>query len=210
MNVLLYSTLGQPISTRCIFHGGSLLSFPLILFLSRHTPSAPTFLKHQHSVSWLPMHGSAQETVNRAAFLCRIPAGFVLRDLNWIVCPLHGKPGVRQYHAFSKKLKKKKKLRKRKPQPSPYTLWCRHCVQNNSKPRRIDCSGELITSCFIAFQQGKMKLLKFHLTRQPYELIVILRSVSIHRENNRLFFKWTNNNRKKKSWLKMGTDSLLC
>lgn len=50
-------------------------------------------------------------------------------------------------------------------------------VQNNSKPRRIDCSGRLITSCFIAFQHGKMKLLKFHLTRQPYELIVILRSI---------------------------------
>lgn len=35
-----------------------------------------------------------------------------------------------------------------------------------------------------------MKLLKFCLNRQAYELIVILRSVNIHREKNRLFFKW--------------------
>lgn len=137
------------------------------------------------------MYGSAQEAVNHAAFLFCIQAGFVLRDLNWIVYPLHGKPGVRQ----CRRLSKKKNNKKRNPQPSQYALWCRHCVQNNSKPRRTDCSGGLITSCFIAFQQGKMKLLKFHLTRQPYELIVILRSVNIHRENNSLFFKWTNNNR---------------
>lgn len=49
-----------------------------------------------------------------------------------------------------------------------------------------------------------MKLLKFHLTRQPYELIVILRSVNIYREKNRLFFKWTNKRRGggRGSWLK--------
>lgn len=187
MNVLLYSTLGQPVSTRCIYHGGSLLSFPLILlFVSRHYPSAPSSLEHEQSASrqWASQN---EKRLILLLSIARIQSGFVLRDLNWIVYPVHSKPGVRHYRS----LKKRKKKNLKNPQPSQYTLWCRHNVQHNSKPRRIDCSGELITPCFIAFQQGKMKLLKFHLTRQPYELIVILGSVNIHRENNRLFFKWT-------------------
>lgn len=59
MNVLLHSTLGQSISTCCIYHSGSLLSFPLILvFLSRHSPPPPLpqAFSNKHSVSWLPMH----------------------------------------------------------------------------------------------------------------------------------------------------------
>ena len=126
MNVLLYSALGQPISARCIYHGGSLLSFPLILlFLSRHAPSAPSFLEHERPVSRLPTHGSAQETVNRAALPFLIQAGFVLRDLNWIVYPPHGKPGVRQYRALSEKKKKKKREEKKnKGNPSPPSTPC--------------------------------------------------------------------------------------
>lgn len=106
MNVLLYSTLGQPVSTRCIYHGGSLLSFPLILpFVSRHTPPPQALL----NTSTLHLANEwASESEKRLILLppiARIQSGFVLRDLNWIVYPVHSKPGVRHYRALSQKKK---------------------------------------------------------------------------------------------------------